>query len=192
MSPCWHLTYLKQCNTVFITQSHTYSSEQDQLPKELKPHSSHLNKTSTKGTPHTLNHTASSPFFPQAGLEDTRAWSFSIWYYQLNHKWDSCITRSKISYSLIEPQPLPSTPAFGHEFHALAFHPHPTFTAPLVGSAFKIGLDVCCGVFWGGTINVFKLLAVYAEELWNYNKGILNSIWLLILLIHIKHKYNKM
>ena len=97
---------------------------------------------------HTLNHTASS-FCPQTGLEDTRAWSFSIWYYQLNHKWDSCITRSKISCSLIEPQPLPSTPAFGHEFHALAFHPHPTFTAPLVGSAFKIGLDVCCGVFLG-------------------------------------------
>ena len=46
--------------------------------------------------------------------------------------------------------------------------------------------------FGGGTINMFKLLAVYAEELWNYNKGILNSIWLLILLIHIKHKDNKM
>ena len=49
---------------------------------------------------------------------------------------DYHITRSKISYSLIEPQPLPSTPAYSHEFHALAFHF--TFAAPLVGSAFKI------------------------------------------------------
>ena len=164
MSPCWHLTYLKQCNTVFITQSHTYSSEQDQLPKELKPHSSHLNKTSTKGTPHTLNHTASSPFFPQAGLEDTRAWSFSIWYYQLNHKWDSHITRSKISYSLIEPQPL-----LLHQPMAMSsMHLHSTHT-PLLQ---HLWLDLHLKSDWmsvleflGGTVNMFRLLAVYVEEL---------------------------
>ena len=103
-----------------------------------------MNKTSTlpplaqsfKCALNQLNHTAPSPLFP---LGDTRAWSFSIWYSQLNHhKQDSHITRGKSSYSLIEPQLLPSTPAYGHEVYALVFHLHPTFAAPLVGSAFKI------------------------------------------------------
>ena len=67
----------------------------------------------------------------------------------------------KISYSLIEPQPLPSTPAYGHEIHAFAFNPHP---APLVGSAFKIPWEVCCGDFFAETV-VFRLADVYAEEL---------------------------
>ena len=47
VSSCWHLTYLKQGNILFVTQFHTYSSEQDQLLKELKPHSPQVNKTST-------------------------------------------------------------------------------------------------------------------------------------------------
>ena len=63
------------------------------------------------------------------------------------HKWDSPITKSKISYSLIDPQPLPCIPACGDEFRALAFHPHPTFTAPLVGSTFKVQLEDCGGAF---------------------------------------------
>ena len=68
----------------FVTQSYTYSSERDQVPNELKPHSPQVNKTSTqpplaqlsKGTPHTLNHTAPSPLFHQTGLGGTQAWSF--------------------------------------------------------------------------------------------------------------------
>ena len=73
---------------------------------------------------------------------------FQSGYSQSNHhKRDSYITRSKISYSLVESQPLPCTPGCGHEFHALAFHSHPTFTTPLVGSAFRIQLKVCCGAF---------------------------------------------
>ena len=32
---------------LFVTPSHTYSSEQDQFLKELKTHSSHANKTVT-------------------------------------------------------------------------------------------------------------------------------------------------
>ena len=73
---------------------------------------------------------------------------FSIRYSQSNHhKWDSHITRSKSSYSLIDPQPLPCIPVCGDEFRALALHPHPTFTAPLVGSAFKVRLEVCGGAF---------------------------------------------
>ena len=59
---------------------------------------------------------------------------------------DYHITRSKISYSLIEPQPLPSTSAYSHEFQALAFHPYSTFAAALVGSTFKIQSEVCGGV----------------------------------------------
>ena len=35
------------------------------------------------------------------------------------------ITRSKISYNFLEPQPLLCTPACGYEFHALVVHPHP-------------------------------------------------------------------
>ena len=46
-----------------------------------------------------------------------------------HHKQDSKITRSKISYNLIEPQPLPCTTACCYEFHALAVHPLPTFTS---------------------------------------------------------------
>ena len=46
-----------------------------------------------------------------------------------HHKQDSKITRSKISYNLIEPQPLPCTTACDYEFHALAVHPLPTFTS---------------------------------------------------------------
>ena len=53
------------------------------------------------------------------------------------------ITRSKISYSLIEPQSLLFTLACGYEFHALAVHPHPPFTVPPVRSAFEIRLKVC-------------------------------------------------
>ena len=105
-----------QHQKVFISHSHTCSSDQDQLSKELKPHWPHVNMTSTsppltqssKDAPHTLNHTAPSSLFSQLGLGDTRAWSFSVWYSQLNHhKRDSHITRSKISYSVIEPQLLP-------------------------------------------------------------------------------------
>ena len=156
MSPCWHFFYLKQSIIVFLTRLHTYSSEQDQLPKELKPHSQHVNKTSalpplaesSKGAPHSKSHCTFSSL-PSNSLGDTRAWSFSIRYSQSkHHKWDFHITRSKISYSLIEPQPLPSTPACGHEFHALAFHPHPTFAAPPVGSAFKIWSEICGRVFF--------------------------------------------
>ena len=57
------------------------------------------------------------------------------------------ITRSKISYSLIKPQPLLCTPACSHKSHALAAHPHPKFTAPPVRSAFGIRSEVFGGTF---------------------------------------------
>ena len=59
---------------------------------------------------------------------------------------DYHITRSKISYSLIESQPLPSPSAYNQKFQALAFHPYSIFTAPLARSTFKIQLEVCDGV----------------------------------------------
>ena len=43
--------------------------------------------------------------------------------------------------------PLPCTPAFRHKFHVLAFHRHPTFKTSLVGSAFRIKLEVCGGAY---------------------------------------------
>ena len=50
-------------------------------------------------------------------------------YHRSNqHKRDPQITRSQISYSLIEPHPLPCTTACGYESHALAVHLNPTFT----------------------------------------------------------------
>ena len=43
--------------------------------------------------------------------------------------------QEKISFSLIEPQLLPCTPARGYKFHALTFYLHPTFTAHPIESA---------------------------------------------------------
>ena len=57
------------------------------------------------------------------------------------------ITRSKISYSLIEPQPLLCAAASGYEFHALAVHPYLTLTAPPLRSTFGIRSKVCGGAF---------------------------------------------
>ena len=126
----------------------------------------------------------------------------SQWHH---HKWDYHITRSKISYSLIEPQPLPSTLAYAMN----SMHLHSTHTplaAPLVGSAFKIQIKVCGGVFlqkqsmclscWlfrhgSSVVDVWQLCLRRFPPL-ELHKGILNSSCLLILLIHTKHKYNQM
>ena len=51
-------------------------------------------------------------------------------------KRDSQITRSKISYSLIEPQSFPCTTACGYKFQAFAIHPPPTFTPHSCSPAF--------------------------------------------------------
>ena len=52
------------------------------------------------------------------------------------------ITLSKISYSLIEPQLLPCTPACGYKFHALAFQLHPTFIAPPIEGVFGVQSNI--------------------------------------------------
>ena len=111
---------------------------------------------------------------------------------------------------MIKPQPLLCTPACCYEFHALVVHPHPTFKAPLGGSAFGIWLEVWWS-FFVETVNVLRLLAIFAEELHHWcltelqmqlclrrfpplklHKRILNSPCLLILWIHTKHKNYKM
>ena len=108
---------------------------------------------------------------------------------------------------MIEPQTPLCAPACCYELHALAVHPHPTFTALPVRSAFTIRWEV----FFAGTVNILRPLAVFAKELrhwcltefWMHlclrrrfprsalHRGILNSPSLLILLIHTKHKCNK-
>ena len=131
---------------------------------------------------------------------------FPSGYSQSNHhKRDFHIARGKISYSLIESQPLPCTPTYGHELHALAFHSHPTFTTPLLGSDFWIRSEVYHGFFlWKqstclgcwlfsqkSSVVVWQLVPRRFPPLELHNKRILNSSCLLILLIHTKHKYNK-
>ena len=105
----------------------------------------------------------------------------------------------------IELQPLPCTPAYNHKFHAFAFHSYLTFAAPLVGSAFKTQLKVCGGAFLlkqstclgcqlslqrSSIVDVWQLSLRRFLSL-GLHKRILNPC-LLILLIHTKHKYNKM
>ena len=112
---------------------------------------------------HTLNCSVSSPSFPQISPRDTRPCLFQSSYPELNpHKRNSQITRSKISYSFIEPQPLPCTADCDYQFHTLVVSPSPKFTLTLVGSAFGIFVvdvrriskcDSVWGVFhhWGYT-----------------------------------------
>ena len=120
-------------------------------------------------------------------------------------------TRSKILYSLIEPQALFCTLACGNKFYALAVHPHPTFIAPLVRSALGIRSEVCGGAFCGNSLSI-KAVGWFgrgAPSLMFYgiinvtllrrrlpppglHRGILNSSCILILPIDTKHKYKNM
>ena len=137
-------------------------------------------------------------------------------YSQSNH---SQITRSKNSYSLIQPLPLPCTPACGHQFHALTFN-HLLSSLPsnlqhlLVGSAFEIRSKVCDEAFlrkqskyqahwvfkqrssivyiWRNSKCDILVLCLRRFQSLGFHKGILNSPWMLILLIHTKDKDNKM
>ena len=75
----------------------------------------------------TKSHCPFSPLFSQTSLHDLALFQFG-YSQSTHHKRDSQITRSKISYSLIERQPVPCTTTCGNKFHALAVHPHPTIT----------------------------------------------------------------
>ena len=146
------------------------------------------------------------PLFSQTGLGDTWAWSFSIWLLPIESLQVGFPYHQKISDSLIKSQPLPCTPACRHEFHALKFHPQPTFTTPLVRSTFRIQLNICGGALlqkqstflccWlfsqrGSVNDVLQLLRLRFLPV-RLHKGILNSSCLLILLINTNYKYNKM
>ena len=163
MSPCWHLSYLKKCNIVFYHSIPYLLLRTGPTPERTK--------TTLTTIESDINITTISPIiqrhstYTKSHRPFTWAWSSSIWYSQSNHhKWDSHITSGKICYSLIEPQLLSSTLAYSHKVHALAFHPHPTFAAPLGGSAFKIRSVVCGGAFFAETVNLFRSLTIYAEE----------------------------
>ena len=146
------------------------------------------------------------PLFSQTVLGDTWAWSFSIWLLPIESLQVGFSYHQKISDSLIKSQPLPCTPACRHEFHALKFHPQPTFTTPLVRSTFRIQLNICGGALlqkqstflccWlfsqrSSVNDVLQLLRLRFLPL-RLHKGILNSSCLLILLINTNYKYNKM
>ena len=115
--------------------------------------------------PHTLNHTVTSPLFPQKSLGDHERGLFQSGFSQsYHHKQDSQITKSKI-YGLIECQALICTQACGYKFHALTVQQHPTFTAPSVRSEFGIYLEIFGGAFSVETFNLLKPLAVFTDEL---------------------------
>ena len=115
--------------------------------------------------------------------------------------------RFVISHILIEPQPLPCTQPCRYEFHAPAVHPHPTFTAPLLGSTFESCWKSLVGLFCGGNHRVKAvgcfcrrapslmfdciLIATASEEkvsTTRVTQEYLEPSRLLILLIHTKHK----
>ena len=117
----------------------------------------------SKGDLHTLNHTALSPSFLKQVYEILGPGLFQSGHSQLNHhKRDSQTTRSMISYSLIEPQPLPSTP-WGYEFHAL-----PTSHIYSTSSQIRVW-NLVKSLRWSflaETVNLLRSLAVFfAEEL---------------------------
>ena len=73
------------------------------------------------------------------------------------------ITRSKISYSLVEPQSLLFVPACGYEFHALAVHAHPTFTAPPARSHLEFGR--------GSVVKLFRENSLRAKAVGCFRRG---------------------
>ena len=123
---------------------------------------------SSKNTPHIKSH---RPFFPSPETRDTRSCLFQSGYSHLDHhRWDSQIARTKTSYCLIEPQPLPCTPAFCCQFHAFVVHPLPKFTAPLVRSTFRTWSEVCSGTF------LWKQSTCYSHRLFSVRSSIVD-VW---------------
>ena len=99
---------------------------------------------------------------------------------------------------MIESQSLPCTPDCSQKIRTLTFHPHPTFTTPLFGSAFKIWSEVCGGAVLRKQLTCFSRWIFsqrsYMAGVWQLwlrfkplrlDKEILNSSCLLILLIQI-------
>ena len=103
---------------------------------------------------HTKSH---CPFSPLLANRSRRYSSLIFFNLVTPSRITTHVTRSNISYSLIESQPLPCAPACSHEFHALTFHPHTTFVTPLVGSTFRIQLEVCVELFCGNSERVWAV-----------------------------------
>ena len=121
---------------------------------------SHMEKTDT------LNHTAPFPLFPQTGLGDTQAWSFSIQYSQSNYnKRDSHITRRFLLVWQSLNHFLPHQPTATNSMHL-----HSTHTPLLLylWSDSHLKSDQRSVVeFFVEKVNMFRSLAVYAEELFS-------------------------
>ena len=129
--------------------------------------------------------------------------------------------RNSSNYSLIEPQLLHCAPACSYKFLTFVAQPNPTLKAPSIGGTFGVrwtsAMELFCGNsqcvkvvgyflrrnpswMFGRILNAAlsnKLL--YREQGLRRSfpplglpKGILNSPYLLILLIYTKHKNNKM
>ena len=88
----------------------------------------------------------------QAASHDSWLVRYSLTFWDLSEA--ISIARSKISYILIEPQPLLCTPTCGCEFHSLVVHPHPTFAAPAVRSGYGIRLEFVVELFCGNSLHV--------------------------------------
>ena len=115
---------------------------------------------------HAKSHHPFSPFPPNNNCEVHKPVLFQSGYSQSNHhKRYFYITKSKISYSLIEPQLLPCTPNCGYKFHALPIYQQPTFTTPTIRGAFGIQPNIFDGVFFANIVNLLRPLAIFTEEL---------------------------
>ena len=131
-------------------------------PLQLKPYSPYVKKTSIerelplsqsfKGVSNTLNHT--TPFHPSP--KQVRSYTNPAFFQScFNPFYPSPINKSgiskspqeKISFSLIEPQLLPCTPAYGYKFYALAVYLHPTLAAHEIRGTFGIQSNICGGAF---------------------------------------------
>ena len=130
------------------------------------------------------------------------------------------IKHAKLSFSLIESQLLPCAPACDNKFHSPAVYLHPTFTAPFQMETIWNPVEHQWWFFCVEIADVFRLLAISAEELHcgcltgfqmrlcpityyssqsseeklpslGLHKAILDSSCLLILWLYSKHKIKR-
>ena len=129
---CISVTPLKQCNIILSLNPHrtkTILNIREKVIKELKL------TQSSRGASHTLNHTIPPPPSPKQVQEEHQPGLSQSGYSQSNHhKPDFYISKSKISYTFIDPQLLHCTPACNYKFHTLAIYQNPKLTVPSIGA----------------------------------------------------------
>ena len=152
MKPCLHFTSLKQHEAThnFVLKFHTHSPEQHQLPIS-KTILTVSKKTSTEPPLAQSQEAIEYKVLTHLPLGRQGYYTWLVvrqlpmkagWWDASLTLWDLAeaisITRSTISHSFIQTQPLLCTSACGYEFHAFAVQPHSTFTAPPVKFSFGI------------------------------------------------------